>query len=162
MTEKFFSRTPKYYLLRSWAHNPEDSKIDPLVRTHECQAHREPSLVVSRGHISWLMLSLLALTRQKQLAKSSPQARHVSSKTAFLDEMSITSILPRGSQIFLWWARNGTARNKLQKKLLYRRLPTPLEACPQRTLLSNESKGMVLPFAWNAIGQDILANFIAK
>jgi hypothetical protein len=32
--------------------------------------------------------------------------------------------------------------------------------CPQRTLLSNESEGMVSPFAWNAFGQESLANFV--
>ncbi len=37
-----------------------------------------------------------------------------------------------------------------------------LETCPRRMLLSNENKGMVLPFAWNAIGQEIVANVVAK
>ncbi len=66
----FFSRTPKSYLQRSWVHNPEDSKNNPLVRACKCRANREPSLIAGVGHISWLMMSLLALTRQKQLAKS--------------------------------------------------------------------------------------------
>ncbi len=68
--KKFLSWTPKCYLRRSWAQDPEDSKNDPLVRARERQVDRETSLVVSRGHISWLMVGLLALTRQKQLAKS--------------------------------------------------------------------------------------------
>ncbi len=38
----------------------------------------------------------------------------------------------------------------------------PLETCPQQMLLSNKSKGIVLPFAGNAIGQEILANFVVK
>ncbi len=63
----FFSRTLKCYLRQSCARDPE-SKNDPMVQARECQANREPSLVVSRGHASWLMLSLIALTRQKQLA----------------------------------------------------------------------------------------------
>jgi hypothetical protein len=62
----------KYHLalhfLWSWAHDPEDSKINPLVQGRERRANREPSLVVGRGHVSWSMLGLLALTRQKQLA----------------------------------------------------------------------------------------------
>ncbi len=29
-------------------------------------------------------------------------------------------------------------------------------------LLSNESEKMVLPFAWNAIAQEIFANFVVK
>jgi hypothetical protein len=66
--EKFFLRTPKCYLQQSWAHNPEDSKNNPMVQVRKCQANREPSLVIGRGHVSWSMLSLIALTRQKQLA----------------------------------------------------------------------------------------------
>jgi hypothetical protein len=98
--EKILSRTPKCYLWRSWAHDPEESKINPLLRARERQANREPSLVVGRGHISWLMLSLLALKRQKQLAKSSPLARHVSSKTAFLEGTSYTSVPSRSLRFF--------------------------------------------------------------
>jgi hypothetical protein len=67
---KFFSRTLKCYLRRSWARDPEDSKSKPVVEARERQADEEPSLVVSRSHISWMMLSLMALTRQKQLTKS--------------------------------------------------------------------------------------------
>ncbi len=92
--EKIPSRTLKGNSRRSWAHDPEDSKSNPLVWAREHQAKREPSPVVGEGCISWLMVSLLALTKQMQLAKSSPQARHVSSKTAFLGG---TSVSPRPS-----------------------------------------------------------------
>jgi hypothetical protein len=68
--KKFFSRTPKCYLRRSWAHDPEDSKNNPLVHACERQADRETSLIVGVGNVSWSMVGLLALTRQKQLAKS--------------------------------------------------------------------------------------------
>jgi hypothetical protein len=112
---KFLSRTPKCYLQRSWAHDPEDSKIDPLVCTPERQADREPSLVVDIGQVSWLMMGLLALTRQKQLVKSSPQARHVSSKTTFLEGTSITSVPMRPTHKVLLCPRNGTAKNNSQK-----------------------------------------------
>jgi hypothetical protein len=66
--KKTFSRTPKCYLRQSLTRDPEDSKNDPMVQARECQADREPSLVIGRGHISWSMLGLIALTRQKQLA----------------------------------------------------------------------------------------------
>jgi hypothetical protein len=66
--KKIFLRTPKCYLRRSWACDPEDSKNNPMVRARERQANRGPSLVVGRGHVSWSMLGLIALTRQKQLA----------------------------------------------------------------------------------------------
>jgi hypothetical protein len=68
--KQFFSRTMKCYLRQSWAHDSEDSKNNPLVRAHERQADREASLIFGRGHINWLMVGLLALTRQKQLAKT--------------------------------------------------------------------------------------------
>ncbi len=67
---KFISRTLKCYLRQSWAHHPEDSKNNPLVRAHKRRANRDTSLVIGRGHISWLMIGLLALTRQKQLTMS--------------------------------------------------------------------------------------------
>jgi hypothetical protein len=47
---------------------------------HKRQADGEPSLVVGRGHISWTMLSLMALTRQKQLAKSRQAASQPASQ----------------------------------------------------------------------------------
>ncbi len=68
--KKIFLRTLKCHLQRSWARDPEDSKSKPMVRARERQADGEPSLVVGRGHVSWTMLSLVAPTRQNQLAKS--------------------------------------------------------------------------------------------
>jgi hypothetical protein len=65
--KKFFSRTPKCYLRWSWDRDPEDSKKDPMVQVRKRRANREPSLVVGKGHISWSMLGLIALTRQKHL-----------------------------------------------------------------------------------------------
>jgi hypothetical protein len=54
---------------QSWACKTVYSKSNLLVCTRKCQAKREPSLVVSIVNISWLMVSLLALTKQKQQAK---------------------------------------------------------------------------------------------
>ena len=73
-------RTPKCYSRRSWARDPEDSKSKPMVRAHKRQANGEPSLVVGRGHVSWRMLSLIAITRQKQLAKSRQAASQPASQ----------------------------------------------------------------------------------
>jgi hypothetical protein len=67
--KKIFLSTPKCYLQRSWASDPEDSKNKPMVQARERRADGKPSLVVGRGPTSWTMLSLMALTRQKQLAK---------------------------------------------------------------------------------------------
>jgi hypothetical protein len=78
--KKIFLGTLKCYSQRSWACDPEDSKSKPVVQAHECQADGKPSLVVGRGHISWTMLSLMALTRQKQLAKSRQAASQPASQ----------------------------------------------------------------------------------
>jgi hypothetical protein len=78
--KKIFLRTPKCYSRRSWARDPEDSKSKPMVRAHEHQAHGEPNLVVGRGHVSWTMLSLIALKRQKQLTKSRQAASQPASQ----------------------------------------------------------------------------------
>jgi hypothetical protein len=66
--KKIILRTPKCYMWRSWACDPEDSKNNPMVQARKRLADKEPSLVIGRGHVSWSMLGLIALTRQKQLA----------------------------------------------------------------------------------------------
>jgi hypothetical protein len=65
-----FLRTPKCHSRRSRACDPEGSKSKPMVQARERRVDGEPSQVIGRGHISWTMLSLMAVTRQKQLAKS--------------------------------------------------------------------------------------------
>ncbi len=76
----FFLRTLKCHLRRSRAHDPEDSKSKPMVRVCNRRADGELSLVVSRGHVSCTMLSLIALTRQKQLAESRQAASQPASQ----------------------------------------------------------------------------------
>ncbi len=78
--KKIFLRTLKCHSQQSWAHDPEDSKSKPMVRARERQADREPNLVVGRGHVSWTMLSLIALARQKQLAESGQAASQPASQ----------------------------------------------------------------------------------
>jgi hypothetical protein len=78
--QNFFLRTLKCYLRWSWACDPEDSKSKPMVWAREHRADGEPSLVVGRGHVSWTMLSLIPLTRQKQLAKSRQAASQPASQ----------------------------------------------------------------------------------
>jgi hypothetical protein len=105
-TAKIFLRTLKCHSRQSWARDPEDSKSKPMVRAHKRRADGKPSLVVGRGHVTWTIFSLIALTRQKQSslpsqvkkqANQCPNARHVSSKTAFLVG---TAVLPRHLKIF--------------------------------------------------------------
>jgi hypothetical protein len=78
--KKIFSGTPKCHSRQSWSCDPEDSKSKPMVRARERRADGEPSLVVGRGHVSWTILSLIALTRQKQLAKSRKAASQPASQ----------------------------------------------------------------------------------
>ena len=52
---------------------PIHSKSDALVHVHKRHTKREPSLTVGLAIISWMALSLLALVKQKQHAKTSPK-----------------------------------------------------------------------------------------
>ncbi len=163
---KFLSRTPKCYLQRSWAHDPVNSKIDPQVRMPKRRANREPNLIVVRGHVSWLMLSLLALSRQKQLVKSS-QVKSPNEACLLQDCLSWRNVHyicpPRLSQKVWFRARNGTAENNLQNKILFYQVSTYAFGSMSSTdALRNKSKGMVLWIAWNAIWQEILANSVVK
>jgi hypothetical protein len=119
-SKKIFLRTPKCHLQQSWARDPEDSKSKPMVQAHERRADGEPSLVIGRGHVSWTILSLIALTRQKQLAKSRQAASQPASQCwacLFQDCLSCrNSRSAEASQIFLLPTRNGTARNNSRKK----------------------------------------------
>jgi hypothetical protein len=73
--KNIFLRTPKCHSQQSRACDPEDSKSKSMVQAcSKRRADGEPSLVVGRGHVSWTMLSLIALARQKQLAKSEQAA----------------------------------------------------------------------------------------
>jgi hypothetical protein len=117
--KKFFLRTLKCYSWQSWARDPEESKSKPMVRRRERRAGGEPSLVIGRGHISWTIFSLMALTRQNQLPKSrqaasqpASQCRYVFPKTAFSHRNSRSA---EASQKFSLRTRNGTARNNSQK-----------------------------------------------
>ncbi len=78
--KKTFLRTTKCHSRQSWSRDPEDSKSKPMVWGRKRWADGEPSLVVGRGHVSWTMLSLIALTRQKQLAKSRQAANQPASQ----------------------------------------------------------------------------------
>ncbi len=117
--QKIFLRTLKCHLQRSWSHDPEDSKSKPMVQACKRQADGEPSLVVGRGHVSWTMLSLIALTRQKQLAKSRQAESQPASQLQaclFQDYLSRrNSRSTKASQKFSLPMRNGTARNKSHK-----------------------------------------------
>ncbi len=144
--KKISSRTPKCYLQQSWAHNPEDSKINLLVRACERQVDREPSLDVGVGHISWLMMGLLALTRQNQLLKST-QVKSPSKACLFQDCLSwrnvryvhSTKIVSEGIASSEKWDREKQLAK--MKFLFIGHLRTPSKACPQWTLWETGPKG---------------------
>ncbi len=136
--KKIFSRTPKCHLQRSWARDPEDSKSKPMVRARERRADREPSLVVGRGHISWTMLSLMALTRQKQLAKSRQAASRPASQrqVCLFQDCLFSQEQPfrRGVSIFFVENKKWDREKQLAKMkfCLIGRLRTSSETCLQR------------------------------
>jgi hypothetical protein len=78
--KKIFLRTLKCYLQWSWACDPEEANSKPVVQARKRRANGEPSLVVGRGDVSWTMLSLMALTRQKQLTKLRQEASQPASQ----------------------------------------------------------------------------------
>ncbi len=144
---KFLSRTPKCYLWQSWAHNPEDSKIDPLVRADKRQANREPSLVVGVGHISWLIMGLLALTRQKQLAMSRQAGnQQVSQHYVCLFQDCLSCRNSRSAKTFAEFLVTSKKwdRKKQLMKINFchiRCLCMSLKACPQWTDSETSPKG---------------------
>jgi hypothetical protein len=67
------------------------------------------------------------------------------------------------SQKFLDKQKKGPQETTCKHKiLLYKRLLTPLDACPQMSLLRNESKGTIPPCTQFAIGQEIPPSYIVK
>ncbi len=167
--KKFFSRTPKCYSWQRWACDPEDSKSKPMVLAWERQADGKPSLVVSRGHVSWTMLSLIALTKQNQLAKSWQAASQpVSQRKACLFQDCFSCRNSRSAETFsdfFWqWVGNGPARNNSQNWnfVFFRTSTCFVGNMPSTDVSRKESKRIMSLIVWNAIGQEILANFIVK
>ncbi len=164
--KKIFLRTLKCHLQRSWSCDPEDSKSKPMVRARKPQADRDPSLVVGRGHVSWTILSLIALTRQKQLAKGKQQANqcpntwYVFSKTASLVG---TAVPLRHLKKFRCQREMGPRETTHENKILFYWTSMYIVGnMPSTDVLRNKSKRIILLIAWNAIGQEILANFVVK
>jgi hypothetical protein len=74
-----------------------------------------------------------------------------------------TAVLSESSQTFLSLQKKGPQEITLENKfLLYERLCMLSEACRQRTILRNESKGTIPPRTGFAFGQEIQANYNSK
>ncbi len=165
--KKIFLRTPKCHLRRSWSHDPENSKSKPMVRACECRADEKPSLILGRGHISWMILSLIALTKQKQLTKPSQRESQPASQLLaclFQDCLSRrNSGSAEVSQFFCCqWEMGPQETTRKNKILFYRTSTYVLGNMPSTDVLRDESKWIILLIAWNAIGWEILANFVVK
>jgi hypothetical protein len=74
-----------------------------------------------------------------------------------------TAVPSESSQKFLDLQKLGPQEKTCETKiLLYKRLRTISKACPQRTLLRNESKGTIPPSTRFASKQEIPANYNSK
>jgi hypothetical protein len=148
------SRTLKCYSRWSWARDPENSKSKPMVQARECQADGEPSLDVSRDHVR-------ALTRQKQLVELRQAASQPASQR--LPFLVGTAIPQRRLKIFRWEREMGPRETTRKNEILFYRTSTYVVGnMPSMDVLRNESKRIILLIIWNAIGQEILANFVVK
>jgi hypothetical protein len=109
----------------------------------------------------WLYQGRSSLpSRGKQQANQHPNARYVFSKTAFSRRNSRSA---KASQIFLLRTRNGTARTtRKNENLFYQTSMYIVGNMPSTDVLRNESERIILLIVWNAIGWEILANFVVK
>jgi hypothetical protein len=74
-----------------------------------------------------------------------------------------TAIPSESSQKYLDLQKKGLQEiNCKNKNLLYKHLRTPSEACPQWTLLRNESKEKILPGKQFVFWQEIPSNYNSK
>jgi hypothetical protein len=123
-----FLRTLKCHSRRSWASDPDCLKRKPVVCVHERRANRDRSRVVGRGRINLMMLSLIALAWQKQLARlwqaaSQPasQVGQVVHTTAFLVG---TAFLARRTDFFCCERKMGVRETTRKNKILFCMLST--------------------------------------
>ncbi len=74
-----------------------------------------------------------------------------------------TAVLPRCLKIFCCQREMGPREISRENKILfYRTSMYVIGNMPSTDVLRNESERIILLIAWNAIGQEILANFIVK
>ncbi len=152
-----FLRTPKCYLQWSWARDPEDSKNDPMVRARKRRANREPSQVIGRP------CQLVNVGLDSSNKAEAACLVKASSKLTSLAFLVGTAVLLRCSQFFGGNKREMEPWETTRKKKIVVLASTYTVGNLSSTdVLSNESKRMVLLFAWNAIGQQSLANFVVK
>jgi hypothetical protein len=73
------------------------------------------------------------------------------------------AVLPRRLKIFRWeWEMGPRGKTCENKILFYRTSMYVARNMPSMDVLRNESERIILLIAWNAIGQEILANFVVK
>ena len=128
---------------RSWYCGTVRSTSDFLARPRWRKAGSEPSLVVGFGHISCLMVASL-----RYQSKSSKPTSVPTLEVCLLQDYRFAQehLFRRNLLSSVSTCEKRDREKKLAKKIsFYERLRTPSEACPQRTLLRNESKGTITP-----------------
>ncbi len=74
-----------------------------------------------------------------------------------------TAILPRRLKIFLWeWEMGPRETTRKNEILFYWTSTYIVRNMPSTDVLRNKSKWIILLIVWNAIGQEILANFVVR
>ncbi len=137
------TRTPKRDSRRSWHCGAVDSKSNFLACPHEQWAGSKPSLVISFSHISCSMVASLC----SQSKSSKPTSIPTLGASLVRLPFCVGTAVPSESSLKLLDSRKlGRQEKTHENKIsLYEHLRTPSEACPQRKLLRNESKGTVPP-----------------
>ncbi len=164
--KKIFLRTPKCHLQHSWACDPEDSKSKPIVRRRDCRANGEPSLVVgaTSAEQCWAWCSNKAEAARQVKASSKPiSIPMLGMSLPRLPFLVGTAVLPRRLKSFRYqWEmrlQETTCKNKVS---FYRTSRYIVRNMPSTDVLRNKSKWIILLIAWNAIGRDVIANFVIK
>ncbi len=74
-----------------------------------------------------------------------------------------TAVLPRRLKIFRWEWEMGPRETTRKNEILFYWMSTYVVGnMPSMDVLRNESKRIILLIVWNAIGREILANFVVK
>ncbi len=74
-----------------------------------------------------------------------------------------TAVLPRHLNFFCWEQEMGPRKKTRENKILsYRTSMYVIRNMPSTDVLRNKAKRIILLIIWNAIGREILANFVVK
>jgi hypothetical protein len=164
--KKFFVRTLKCYLWQSWARDPEDSKSKPMVQACERQANREPGRRQRPRQLDNVELDSSNKAEAALQVKASSKPTSVPMLGMSLPRLPFligTAVPPRRLKNLRWEQEMGPQETTCENKILF--YPTStyvIRNMPSADVLRNESKRIILLVVWNAIGWEILADFVVK